>query len=206
MESSVAWFTSQEKSRGTRLDFKTSFLKSKQGVNTYAYVGGNPLRYSDPSRECPWCIGAVIGGISGAIGAGNSVGWSWNNGWKIAGGALVGAVAGGATGGLSIFGNGAVNTVASNFYIGAASGFLGNIASQKVIQPECSIDFRQAAFQGMIGGFSGLATVVAYAPYAVPFAAQWAAGISGVAGLGVNSLYSTNLGGFANPSLPYLPQ
>lgn len=31
------------------------------GINTYAYVGGDPVNEIDPTGKCPWCIGAAIG-------------------------------------------------------------------------------------------------------------------------------------------------
>ena len=37
-----------------------------QALNRYAYVVNNPLRYTDPSGHCPWCITIGVGAIIGA--------------------------------------------------------------------------------------------------------------------------------------------
>ena len=44
------------------------------GVNRYAYVGNNPINFTDPEGLCPWCVGAAWGGLSGAI-SGSISGW-----------------------------------------------------------------------------------------------------------------------------------
>jgi RHS repeat-associated protein len=37
-----------------------------QALNRYAYVYNNPLRYTDPSGHCPWCITIGLGALIGA--------------------------------------------------------------------------------------------------------------------------------------------
>ena len=78
-----------------------------QGVNPYAYVGGNPETMNDPSGHCPWCIvGALVGAVVGAgidygvqvynnYQSGNSNPWTSNiNWWQVGGAALTGALIG----------------------------------------------------------------------------------------------------------------
>ncbi|WP_196802112.1 RHS repeat domain-containing protein [Sphingomonas phyllosphaerae] len=43
-------------------------------LNLYAYVGNDPFNQTDPSGECPWCIGAAIGaGIDYAVQVGGNL-------------------------------------------------------------------------------------------------------------------------------------
>ena len=76
-----------------------------QTLNRYAYVGGNPVGYVDPSGNCPWCVSALVGAFVGAgvnitgqlINDGN-----WRNikvedvGWAAASGLMTGVLGFGA--------------------------------------------------------------------------------------------------------------
>jgi len=45
----------------------TSADPVQDGLNRYMYVAGNPVMMEDPSGTCPWCVGALVGGVGGAI-------------------------------------------------------------------------------------------------------------------------------------------
>ncbi len=46
-----------------------------QGLDRYAYSYNNPVKYTDPSGHCPWCIAALVGAVVGAaVNAGIQVG------------------------------------------------------------------------------------------------------------------------------------
>jgi RHS repeat-associated protein len=60
-------------------------------VNLYAYVGNDPVNFTDPTGECPWCVTGLIGG-SGAALAAKLSGASWTEtGLAFVGGFAVGS-------------------------------------------------------------------------------------------------------------------
>ena len=38
------------------------------GINTYRYVGSDPIEYGDSTGQCPWCVAVAIGAVTGAGG------------------------------------------------------------------------------------------------------------------------------------------
>jgi RHS repeat-associated protein len=77
------------------------------GANAYLYAEANPLKYVDPSGQCPWCVAVIAGAV---IGAGIDLGLqaleNWHDGkkltdpncynwWSVGASAALGAVGGG---------------------------------------------------------------------------------------------------------------
>jgi RHS repeat-associated protein len=168
------------------------------GINTYLYVNGTPTTYSDPPGKNPAIIaGAVLGGISGFMGAIASSGCKPINWWKVGIATLVGAGAGAAigafapavlvTGGASAF----VDTAVANVGIQVASSVAGNAIGQGVsyATDPAGTQFNAGSLAGsaVAGAFAGTMSVGAAVARAEGLASgsvagRLAAGTPGVIG------------------------
>lgn len=150
----------------------------KGGVNTYAYVGGNPLIYADRTGQCPWCVvGALLGGGLNAYmqiyhGQGP---FDWGD---FASSTAIGFLGGGLgtlTKGLTV-GRAIVANAA-----GSAAGAAGITALQNKYFGSCK-KISSAALNGLLGGglgtlggtavTKGIALLSQVRYYAVPLAVR----------------------------------
>ena len=111
-------------------------LELPQSWNKYNYVLNRPLYASDPDGRCPWCVGAIVGGVvEGGIdlgkqyfinGHGSFSNFSWSEfGGAVGGGAIGGALAV-ATGGTSLVANGLIGDITA----GVTANIVGGIATR----------------------------------------------------------------------------
>jgi len=68
------------------------------GINTYIYVNGNPINYTDPQGLCPWCVFGGFVGVYASIGSQlyhNGNDWTKLNSKDVIISGLIGAASGG---------------------------------------------------------------------------------------------------------------
>ena len=119
-----------------------------QALNRYAYVFNNPLKYTDPSGRCPWCVAALGGAILGGgmswlqqTWANHQQGMSWRDAaltvdiGEIAGAAVAGAIVAGTFGAAAVY-VGAGSVAGIGFWgtvgLGAGTNVVANQASPLV--------------------------------------------------------------------------
>jgi RHS repeat-associated protein len=93
-------------------------------VSTYAYTDENPVNYSDPTGNCPWCVAAAVGAAIGGASAGFTAYLQGARAQDI----VVATALGAGAGALSGFTFGAAGTL----IVGGASSGLGNTLGQLV--------------------------------------------------------------------------
>ena len=157
------------------------------GPSLYGYAGQNPLYWTDPTGECPWCIAIAgrfaIGALAGGVGAYLNSGGCWDS-------VLIGAFAGGVAGVLFL------NPTASSSIGSLLAGFSGSAGGQAAasLLDACSC-----------GGLDipdslGEAWTRTNVDFGLAAASALGAGLAGAVArtAAIHGAYSTGLGGFAD--------
>jgi hypothetical protein len=116
-------------------------LSDPQTLNLYGYVRNNPLSRADTDGHCPWCIGALIGGVGGAAASYVSQKWSHPErdvNWKQVGAAAIGGAVAGATLGLAT----------------APGALLTALGGETVFETGTAVGISAAAGAGVLGGIA----------------------------------------------------
>jgi RHS repeat-associated protein len=128
------------------------------GLNTYAYIDGNPMVYTDPSGNCPWCAFGAAAGVWGNITGQlirNGGDWGKLNAKDVALAGLAGAASGGLgalTGSLGLGGSLLANAGGSGLISGAQQ------AASNLIEGKCVDDnVFNSAGKGALFGLGGAA-------------------------------------------------
>ena len=121
------------------------------GTNLYAYAANNPVLLNDPNGQCPWCVGAVIGGAIG--GTANALGTYFSGGsaGEIATAFAVGAFVGGAFGATG----GAAGSLGVWVGTGATSGSITAGATTALNGGSISDSLTAAAIGAGVGAVAG---------------------------------------------------
>ena len=137
----------------------------QESLTAYHFAYNNPTTYNDPGGECPWCVGAVIGGVINV-----AVHWKQitQGGFKLRDAAVafgIGAAAGAlavATGGATLAASGiSTATLGGAITGGAVAGFAGGGVASIVQGAGNGIYFgdqysgKQLARDMLIGGITG---------------------------------------------------
>jgi hypothetical protein len=133
-----------------------------QTLNRYGYVNNNPLRYTDPTGHCPFCITGGIGFVVGAVvGGGMYIAYNHDSldRTNLGVAMLAGSIAGGLIGsGIGLadpaLGGAALTVAASSVTIGAGAGAAG-AGTGYIATHANTFDRREFETTTTIGGVAG---------------------------------------------------
>lgn len=129
---------------------KDPILFASGDMNLYGYVFNDPINLIDPSGNCPWCIGALIGGIA----SGGAAYLAGGDARTVVVSAAAGAIAGAASMGVSAFATSASATIAAN----AGIGLVANVGTQLATGTSLgNLNYTSVAIGALAGGLGSAA-------------------------------------------------